>query len=101
MGAVVDRIKPCERVNHLPIQFGVDLLHNVFREVSTSYARLIGYDDRQPTILVEKFYGFERVRVNLESRRVVNITDFLRNRSVAVDKNCGTLHARQLSRKYS
>src|SRR5262245_60198260 len=79
----------------------MDLGHYIFREVSPRYTSLIRDDNRQPIILVQNFYRFERVRVNLKARRMVNITNLFRDRSVAIDEHCRTLHATRLSRKYS
>ena len=87
MCAVINSIKLRAATRKITGHPLVHCLHHLFREVSARDSSLIGDDDSEPTVGIQYLDGVGGVRKSAKARSVVNVTDFLGNRAVAIDEN--------------
>src|SRR5205085_12607485 len=92
MRAIVDRVEPRPITLKLLAQYVVHQLDQIFCEIAARHTRLIRDEDGAPARLVEQFDRFGRVREDAITRRMIDVADFFRNRSVTINKDCASLH---------
>src|SRR6185369_12677521 len=88
--AVVDRVGLC--VLEITLESIMNTCDHLLRKVSTRDACLVRDHDRQPAIVIQNPDRFRRIRKHTKPRGMIDVTNLLGNRAIAIDKNCRTLH---------
>src|SRR5215510_10591369 len=88
--AVVDRVKL--RVLKITLEPIMNTRDHLLREIATRDTSLVRDHDRQPIIDIQNANRFRRIRKHTKPRGMIDVTNLLGNRAIAIDKNCRTLH---------
>src|SRR5215217_2458772 len=88
--AIVDRVEL--RVLKITLEPIVNARDHLLGKVATRDTRLVRDHDRQPSIIIQSPDRLRRIRKHTKPRRMIDVTNLLGNRAIAIDKNCRTLH---------
>src|SRR5215211_7006512 len=90
MRAIVDRIEV--GIFQITLEPVMNAGDHVLGKISTRDTGLVRDHDRQPFIVIEDPDRFRRIRKHTKARRMIDVSNLLGNRAIAIDENCRTLH---------
>src|SRR5262249_45509289 len=84
-------IEACPGPSHLPCQLFMHLLHQFFSEVTSGDSCLIGDNDCLEARIVQNTNSSSSPRIDLISRKMIDIADLFADRAISVDENSDVL----------
>src|SRR6185369_16635767 len=90
VGAIVDRVELC--IFQATLEPIMNTRDHLLREVSTRDACLVRDHNCKPATVIQNSDRFRRIRKHTKPRRMIDVTNLLGNRAIAIDENCRTLH---------
>src|SRR5215204_5130335 len=93
MHAIINRVEFGRGLLQIVLELFVYTDDDILGEVTARHSRLVRYEDGEPAAFVQHSDGFRRIREELKTGRVVNVANFLGNRSITIDKYGWPLHS--------